>query len=504
MVLNSTPTTNNPNVEVEERYTREMIAQATSPTDSSGRATSSKNMPSPPGYVFLKPRRNNALPPNGYTLIVYLHGAGEDADSAAKVWYDLVTSRPDVVIAVPQFTATNNAVVDSNLPEIIKAIITDTVAGDHVDPRHIILAGYSMGEGIGMETLIKYPELFAGFADISGGEFVALPTLRKSAPRLALYINEGSGEGVSAATLAFQAASLRNYGFDHVLAELSPRGHNLVINAFDPYAKRMMTFFDQAMAENDQAKPPRTSIPIATPVVKPPEEVVVEQRKVVVPEEPLKTGPRAMRGAVTQPQSANYTFLAPNSSKFPFLPDPTLFICLPGFGDDAAEFAQRWYGLVQSRQDLVVAVVPGGTPPKIVAIIADTVARDHVNPKHIILVGYDAGGATGGMILGQRPELFAGFAGVATSLPKEAFTPALQKARSRIAVYYAVGAQDEMVNDVYPPNVSQFKNFGFTKLLTEKPTGGHTFTAEEMTNMMTFFDKALAAQDQVAAAEVRK
>ncbi len=521
MVLNATPATNQGDVVWEDRHTRDAINLLTPQTAPITGLTTFKNTATQPAYVFLSPGRHKMMPADGYTLVVYLHGSGETADSAAKVWLSLVNNRSDVEVAVPDYAVTHGAFVDSGggLPDSINAIIVDTVAGDHINPHHIILAGYSMGAAVGLETLNRYPDLFAGFADISGAQLNASPTLQRIAPRLALYVSVGTGEGLSDADFAFMIAKYKNFGFAHIFSERPNSGHNLPFSVYEPMTEHMLTFFDQVMAANDKlaAATPGTPAPATVSATEPPDGVVVEHRTAAVVAPPRNGGPAmSRRNGEPMPNQrtggpmmgrdnganpgVNYVFISPDQTKFPFVQDPTLLICLPGFGDTAVDFAQQWLGLVKSRQDLAVAVTKSSLPNQIAAIITDTVTRDQVNPKHVILLGFDEGGANGAMILGQRPELFAGFAGVSTNLPKAAFTPALQKVKNGLAVYYADGAQDEMVNDVYPPNLAQLKNFGFARLLMEKPKGAHALTPDEITHLMAFFDQALAGNDKKDAA----
>jgi pimeloyl-ACP methyl ester carboxylesterase len=188
-----------------------------------------------------------------------------------------------------------------------------------------------------------------------------------------------------------------------------------------------------------------------------------------------------------------------------------LLIGLHSAADTADAFAKNWTDLVKSRPDVVVAVPSAGglaagviTPAAIKALIDDTVARDHVNPKHVFLVGHDLGAVAAARILGQNPDLFAGYACIAADLDPKAFTPAWQKSADKLAVYYAVGTKDEMFKDVYAPNVLQFKRFRFSRLLTESPATGHALTSEEIKSMMAFFDTALAANDKSAATAAAK
>ncbi len=72
---------------------------------------------------------------NGRTLLIYLpevSGVSTDPIPLLKDWASLVEGRPDVVVAVPG----DHGGAGMSIP-MVTEIIDDTVAHDHVNPRHV-------------------------------------------------------------------------------------------------------------------------------------------------------------------------------------------------------------------------------------------------------------------------------------------------------------------------------------------------------------------------------
>ncbi len=396
-----------------------------------------------PNYVLLTPGQHKFAPAEGFTLVIALHGLGDSAANFAKNWMALVDSRPDVVVALPEFTAYSTTV------PVITEMIDDTVAHYHVNPRRVFLAGYSLGGGDGSVIVGARPDLFAGFAGISGMDARFLSSaMKKNAGKMALYISVGTKEDSSVEGAAFGISVLKDFGFTHVYIDRRDGGHAIPRPIFEQLTKNMMTFFDSVLAANKAQE--RAEADTMSLLAK---SMVMEQR--------------------TLPQAqGTYIFLTPDRKKFPATKATTLLIGLHGNGDNAANFAKNWTDLVMSRTDVVVAVpeatqsTPGkvwgpGASDLVTAIIADTVARDHVNPQQVILAGSGTGGTAGGGIMGEHPDLFSGFAAFGASLPDTFFTPALRKNAANLAVYYAYSTTQDDFPEVVNPVISRLQNFGF-------------------------------------------
>jgi len=452
-------------------------------------------------YVFLAPGRHGYIPAKGYTLVICLHGTGDTADNFAKFWMALVNSRPDVVVAAVEVSGVIGGGYTSRA-DLISAVIDDAVANKHVNPRHVILAGYSGGASDASVAARERPELLAGFAYFSQG-FLSdeiTGSWKENAGKMAVYFSAGTEE-MNDKLFAFEAARLKNIGFANLFTDHREGGHQMSIDQFGQMTMRMMEFFAQAFSENDQ-KEKRTAMMTQNPAPAPVDE---SDRKVV-----------AEKRTVQKKGLGSYIFLSQDRSRFHTTQPSTLLICLPGQGDSATDFAKNWIALVNSRADVLVAVPEKVTPNPIqmvahyqniaqlvAAIIEDTVVRDNVDPKHVILMGYSEGAWDAGLVLTAHPDLFAGFAGIATCFPSvdgkspsRFFNPTVKKAAERLAVYYAVGARDEIFKGYYSDSVAGLKNYRFANFTSEKPDCGHNLTQLEIAHMMTFFDKALATNDQ--------
>ncbi len=446
-------------------------------------------------FVVLTHGAQKPADPNTNTLLVCLPGHGDTAANFVKVWMTLMRTHPNLIVAVPDISLAAYGVVN-NTADIVAAIVATTVAHDHVNPRHVILAGYSQGANEAAIIVSQRPDLFAGYAAFSGGGLLDLltPALSSYREKMALYYNMGSAEGLSAAEMAFEQSAAHYFGFARAQAVISPRGHQIIMSYFDPQTLHMMQFFDQALAEFDRAG--------ATVPPKP--ATVAQPTTATIPTLALPPKVALERRRLANPQGANYLFLSPDRAAVSASHPSTLLICLHGPGDAADDFAKNWYALVGSRDDVVVAVANyPGIPQTIKSIIDDAVSRDGVNPRHVILVAHDLGGPAAARVLGMNPELFAGFAALATNVEPVQFTPAWKKNARRLAVYFAVGTNDEMFKEVFAANVNRFKDLDFSHVLAESPVAAHAVTQEEIKHLMVFFDKELAAQDKSAAAAAR-
>ncbi len=475
-------------VAVEKRQ----ITVSPSPPNASEPASS----PPPETVHYVLLTHDQSLPPgpSGITLLIGLPENGDHAANFATMFMGLMRGHANLVVAVPEAPTPGPLSNAIGIDDIVNALVADLVAHDHVNPNHLILLGYSQGAVSGAYIVKSHPGLFAGFASISSG--ISLgdanplfdPSKIKGNPgKLALYVSEGANDNVSARTFAFSLAALRYYGFTHVLAERTPGGHALFANVFEPVSKRIMAYFDAVLAENDKLDQKAAPAAPKDPPLGTPANVVVASRDLALPK-------------------ASYLCATPDRSTVPAPHPSTLLICFHGPGDTAADFMQNWLDLVGSRSDVVVAspLSSGFIDARVVkAIIGDIVARDQVNPRHIIVVGHDWGALEAAYAFSSGLESFAGFAGISADLDPRLFTDAGMKRMKRLPVYYAVGKKDAMFQDVFAANVAQFKSAGFSRVLAESPDAGHALSPDEIKNMMLFFDKELAAQDKSTATNSR-
>jgi len=452
------------------------------------------------GYVVVEPGKHQAVTAKGYSLVIFepaSTGVG-DPTPLAQLWLSLVNSRQDVVVAIPG--EHGNYVKMSMITEIID----DTVAHDHVNPKHIFVVGHIEGVAGAANIVGSRPDLFAGIAYIShqlpGSFFTA--DMKKYAGKMLVYRAIETKE-MSDAMFADEAARLKTFGFTNIGSDRPESSHQMSTPEFEQVTKNIMAFFDHALSANYAKE--KTEAATMNFLAK---SMLTQNRTLAKPPE-------------------TYVFLTPDRQKFPVTTESTLLICLHGKGDTAANFAKSWTDLVQSRTDVVIAVPEGtgnatGDPwgvdaaDLVKAIIDDTVANDHVNPKHIILAGYGDGCQAGGRIMGEHPELFAGFADLAAIFPDAFFTPTVKADAANLAVYYAVGTKASY-SPTYIPSMQQLQHFGFNNygvhsfldpvnLLVEKYNYADDATPDGfkylVTRLMRFFDNALAENDKKNALAV--
>jgi poly(3-hydroxybutyrate) depolymerase len=450
-------------------------------------------------YVLLTPTKHTLSSAKGFTLLICLHGSEDTAPNAAKIWLSLVNSRSDLLVAVPEASV---AITHEGVPgftwgrqpptALVGAIIGDTVARDHVNPRQVIFVGVSQGGLVGSEVVGARPDLFAGYAGVATNfsDRFFTPALQKWADQLAVYYAVGSKDEDFKNDYAPAVAKLKSFGFLNLLTEQPAYGHVIASDEIT----RLMAFFDRMIKADAQRERDAAAVEQTLKEAKDAHWVVDEER-------PLNE------------QKGAYIFLSQDRTKFPLAKDATLLVCLPGADVTAADFAELWLTLVVSRRDVVVAVPEGSANTDLItSIIGDTVARDHVNPQQVILVGYDEGGVAAGQALSEHPELFAGLAGISTNFsigdsktfPRWFFVPELKSRAAQIAVYYAVGAKDAADKDGFAGTVAQLKSAGFTNIFAERPASGHYIPLDEFkplaARLMTFFDRVWAANEQKARA----
>jgi poly(3-hydroxybutyrate) depolymerase len=451
-------------------------------------------------YALVKTTKRQTAPTNGYTLVIFfgeVSGTGDPVPGAMG-WLGIVNNRPDVIVAVPGF---NQAPMNASM---VSEIIDDTVAHDHVNPRQVFAVGYIEGVPIVDSLMQARPELFAGLAYL-GGRYWSMMTfpdpkhvaadLGQYAPKMGLYLADGT-KSVNNEQFADLLTHFKSLGFTKIAVDRPDCDAHIPGPLYVELTMKMLAFFDRVML----AKAPKEKEAAAT------------QSRLA---KSLVTANRAL----AKPHGS-YVFLTPDRKKFPAQRGSTLLICLHGSGDTAVNFAKSWADLVKSRTDVVVAIPeatgnnasqPWGadTADLVQAVIADTVARDHVNPQHVILAGYEAGCVAGGQVVGEHPELFAGFANLATDFPAAFFTPAVQEHSANLAVYYAYATKDQAIT-IPPALKKQLEAWGYTlplmqdhfqtNLQVEKfAIAGHITPDQfkfQVTRLMEFFDRTMAENDQ--------
>lgn|GEM_PF-5734266 len=177
-----------------------------------------------------------------------------------------------------------------------------------------------------------------------------------------------------------------------------------------------------------------------------------------------------------------------------------LIIPLHGAGDSAANLAQVWSPVVTKRSATIVAVPQGSLGQgnaftwnstdvtRIIEVVEHVLKNYSVNPKRVLLTGFSAGCGMGFVVIAQKPEMFALFGGIAGAIPPQFPIQNLKNAAGKVPIYYAVGTQDGNNAGVFTPTVNALRKMGF-EVKGEQPNIGHTFRAEEVKNMLAWFDE---------------
>lgn len=116
------------------------------------------------------------LPPNldkskPAPLIVALHGYGSDANDMAAAWREAAAKIGAVLIAPqalePAGRGYSWGVVEQGEFLVLRDI-EKAKAGHNIDPRRIILTGFSQGGAMCYTLAVRHPEMFAGVIPVAG------------------------------------------------------------------------------------------------------------------------------------------------------------------------------------------------------------------------------------------------------------------------------------------------------------------------------------------------
>jgi len=112
--------------------------------------------------TFLPPRLDAGKP---VPLIVALHGYGSDAADIASLWRPLAAEVGAILIApqavTPAGRGFNWGVIEQAQYLILNAI-EDARSKHNIDPKRIVLTGFSQGGGMSFTVGLRHPEMFAG------------------------------------------------------------------------------------------------------------------------------------------------------------------------------------------------------------------------------------------------------------------------------------------------------------------------------------------------------
>jgi poly(3-hydroxybutyrate) depolymerase len=192
-------------------------------------------------YILVLP--DNYDSKKSHDLIVPLHGAGDSAANLAQVWSPVVTKRGNTIVAVPQGSIGQGAAFTWNstdAPRILE-VVEHVLKNYSVDPKCVLLTGFSAGCGMGFIVIAQKPELFALFGGIAGAIPPQFPiqNLKNAAGKVPIYYAVGTQDGNNAGVFTPTVNALRKMGFE-VKGEQPNCGHTLRAEE----VKSMLAFFD--------------------------------------------------------------------------------------------------------------------------------------------------------------------------------------------------------------------------------------------------------------------
>jgi len=168
-------------------------------------------------------------------LVVALHGLGGTAEGFAPVW-QTVADRAGVVLAVPEAVERFEAGTSWGKVEDCETLVLRAIAKARsqvpIDPRRIVLTGFSQGATMTYHVALRHPDVFAGAIALAGRfdeSVTSVPSKAKVLPRFAILCGERDRcpENNRAAARTLEAAGaqvlLKIYpGLGHELPPRSP------------------------------------------------------------------------------------------------------------------------------------------------------------------------------------------------------------------------------------------------------------------------------------------
>ena len=164
-------------------------------------------------------------PPNGWPLVLYLHGAGEKGDGLAAVRASPLPAllekdlRPPMLVACPQCPLGPGWPIDA-----LAALLDHLVAHDDVDRDAVHLVGISMGARGAWEFAYAHADRPASLVAVAG---FGIPTLAPLVANIPAWLFHGAEDAVvPAARSRDMAEALAAAGANVRIEALPGEGHD--------------------------------------------------------------------------------------------------------------------------------------------------------------------------------------------------------------------------------------------------------------------------------------
>lgn len=204
----------------------------------------------------LKPQADNAvivtiLPPGHdpekpAPLLVALHGLGNAADSFAPIWKKAAGDAGAILIAPQAIMRITEIGFDWGVIELAEYIVLRAVEKTrqqhNVDPKQIVIAGYSQGAVMAFALALRNPKVFCGTIPVAGYwdvRYTPIPEKPTPLPRFAIL----NGAGDSAADNNREAARrLESIGVPVLLKLYDGLGHSFPRKDRDEELRKALEF----------------------------------------------------------------------------------------------------------------------------------------------------------------------------------------------------------------------------------------------------------------------
>jgi phospholipase/carboxylesterase len=175
-----------------------------------------------PGAFLYIPKSYD--PAKAIPLVVGLHGAGQRANVILRVWTPQADAAGFALLAVESSGMTWDAIRGTygDDPAAIDRALKQVFAQINVDPRRIVMEGFSDGASYGLGLALNNRDLFTKIVANSPG-FITFYEKRKPGPKPKIFVSHGHQDQI----LPFDLAGVR------VVNQLRNEGFSVEFREFD-------------------------------------------------------------------------------------------------------------------------------------------------------------------------------------------------------------------------------------------------------------------------------
>lgn len=209
-------------------------------------------------YWLYVPARYNAA--DRYGLVVVLHPAGLRGSHHTRQWGVLAERVGKLIVLGPECRDRKRRSWKMGDEALVLGIVRQVMVEYNVDPRRVLLAGFSLGGNYAYKFGLRNPGVFRAIAPFSGALLArpspAADAILQRAKGVAVYIVHGAKDSrIPVEHARASRAHLERFGYQIVYRELPNLGHQFAPRE----AFRVLRWFNDLPAPSppSEAPPPK-------------------------------------------------------------------------------------------------------------------------------------------------------------------------------------------------------------------------------------------------------